>query len=128
MRPNRTHAGRDAALSHREAQSLFGALADEELAPPAQRELETHLEDCTDCRAGWQAYSATVLRVRRVERERAPPALSSLIMRRVRKQRSARLRAAAHHHLLTTYRVPIEAAIPMLIGALVAAFLVFAAP
>ena len=128
MRPNNTHAARDAALSHREAQRLFGALADDELAPPAQHELETHLEGCTDCRAGWQAYSATVLRVRRVERERAPPALSTLIMRRVRKRRSSALRAAAHHHLITTYRVPIEAVIPLLIGALVAAFLVFSAP
>jgi hypothetical protein len=111
-------------LSHREARSLFFARAEEELGAEDQRRLAQHLEGCGDCQAGWQRYSATVLSLRRVERERAPPSLSTVVLTRVRRRRRE---PRAVHHVYMAHRVPIEAAVPLLLGVAVAAFLVLAA-
>ncbi len=113
-------------LSHREARALFLALADDELPAPKAQAVRTHLDGCDDCRKGWEGYERTVQRLKDVEREKAPPALASQVMNRVRRQRRFGLRAlhTAHAH----YRVPVEILIPLLLGAAVAAFLFMAAP
>ncbi len=113
-------------LSHREAQRLFFAFADDELASEEKTRLTLHLEDCDRCREGWDRYARTVERVRGVDREKAPAALASLIARRARRRRPFGLRAMQLAH--AQYRVPVEAVIPLLLGVAVAALLVLMAP
>lgn len=113
-------------LSHREAKALFLALADEELPPPEAQAVKTHLDGCDDCRAGWERYERTVQRLRGVEREKAPPALASVVMTRVRRRRKFGLKGLHTSHSL--YRLPVEILIPLLLAAAVAAFFLLASP
>lgn len=112
-------------LSHREAKSLFFALADEELPAPQAQAVRTHLDGCDECRAGWDKYARTVQRVRKVEREKAPPAMASLVMNRVKRERRFGLRKLHLAHI--NHRLPVEILIPVLLAAAVAAFLVMSA-
>ena len=116
----------EAQLSHREAKSLFLAALDDDLAEREERKLRAHLDQCQDCRSGWDRYARVVKKVQRVERERAPKSLATMIMRRVRRRRIFGSRGM--HLAYSNYRVPVEAIIPVLIGVLVAAFLVMMAP
>ncbi len=113
-------------LSHREAKSLFFALADEELPTPQAQAVRSHLDGCDECREGWDRYARTVQRVRKVEREKAPPVMASLVLQRVKRERRFGLRKLhlAHMH----HRFPVEVLIPLLLAAAVAAFLVMSAP
>ncbi|WP_224370863.1 anti-sigma factor family protein [Hyalangium versicolor] len=112
-------------LNHREARALFFALADEELPEPQAKAVRTHLDGCDECRAGWDRYAKTVQRVRKVERETAPPMMASLVMNRVKRERRFGLRKL---HLAHVYhRFPVEILIPLLLAAAVAAFLVMSA-
>ncbi|MCP3101411.1 zf-HC2 domain-containing protein [Myxococcus sp. K15C18031901] len=113
-------------MSHREAKASFLALADEALPAPQAQAVRTHLDGCDECRHGWEGYSRTVRRLQSVEREKAPAALASLVMTRVRRQRRFGLKGLhlAHMH----QRFPVEILIPLLLAAAVAAFLVMAAP
>ena len=115
----------DTGLTHRAARKLFVDLADQALDMAEQRRLEAHLEACADCAAGWQRYSATVQALRGVQRERAPVSLATTVMRRVRRNRHRGLRLP--HPLMLAHRVPMEAAIPLLLGVAIAAFLILAA-
>jgi predicted anti-sigma-YlaC factor YlaD len=115
-----------AQLSHKEAKGLFLAALDEDLAERDELRLREHLGECGDCRTGWERYAKTVNRLQKVEREKAPKALSTIIMRRVRRRRIFGHRGMNLAHM--NYRVPVEAIIPVLLGVLVAAFLVLAAP
>lgn len=116
----------DPRMNHREARALFLELADDELPAPKAQAVRTHLDGCDDCRKGWEGYTYTLQRLKGVEREKAPPALASLVMNRVRRQRRFGLRGLHTTHM--HYRVPVEILIPLLIGAAVAAFLFMAAP
>ena len=40
-------------LDHREAKALFLALADQELPPPQEQAVRSHLDGCEECRQGW---------------------------------------------------------------------------
>lgn len=113
-------------LDHREAQARFLALADEELPAPEAEAVRAHLDGCEPCRAGWQRYARTVRRLRGVPREKAPPALASVVMTRVRRRRKIGLKGLYHAH--AQHRFPVEVLIPLLLAAAVAAFLVMAAP
>jgi anti-sigma factor RsiW len=110
-----------AQLSHRETKALFIALADEELPAEKAEAVRTHLDGCGECQQGWQRYSSTVLRLRGVEKEKAPPALASRVMTRVKRQRRFGLKGLhlAHAH----YRLPVEILIPLLLVAALAVFL-----
>ncbi|MCY1041351.1 zf-HC2 domain-containing protein [Corallococcus sp. bb12-1] len=108
-------------LDHREARALFLALADEELPAPQAQAVQSHLDDCVECRQGWDRYARTVQRVRTVEREKAPPALASLVVGRVRRQRRFGLRGLYLAH--ANHRFPVEVLIPLLLAAAVGAFL-----
>jgi len=115
----------DAQLNHREAKALFFALADEELPEPQAMAVRSHLDGCDECRAGWDRYAQTVQRVRKVEREKAPPLMASMVLNRVKRERRFGLRKL---HLAQNYhRVPVEVLIPLLLAAAVAAFLVLSA-
>lgn len=115
----------EAQLSHREAKGLFLAALDDELAEREELRLRAHLDHCDDCRSGWDRYARVVKRVQKVERERAPRSLASIIIRRVRRRRIFGHRAMAMAY--ANYRVPVEAIIPVLMGVAVAAFLVMMA-
>lgn len=115
----------DPHLNHREAKALFFALADDELPAPQAQAVRTHLDGCDECRQGWEGYSRTVRRLQGVEREKAPPALASLVMTRVRRQRRFGLKGLHMAHM--QHRFPVEILIPLLLAAAVAAFLVMAA-
>lgn len=112
-------------MSHREAKDLFFALADEELPAPKAQAVRSHLDGCDECRAGWDRYARTVQRVRTVEREKAPPAMASMVMNRLKRERRFGLRKLhlAHMH----HRFPVEVLIPILLAAAVAAFLIMSA-
>jgi predicted anti-sigma-YlaC factor YlaD len=112
-------------LNHREARDLFLALADEELPEPQAKAVRSHLDGCEECRAGWDRYARTVQRVRKVEREKAPPVMASLVLNRVKRERRFGLRKLHWAH--THYRFPVEVLIPLLLAAAVAAFLVLSA-
>jgi predicted anti-sigma-YlaC factor YlaD len=112
-------------LSHREAQSLFGAFVDEELGARQERSLKAHLDDCLECRTGWERYARVVNGARTLDKERAPAGLASMILRRVRRRRiGARSLAMAQ----ASFRIPAEMIIPVVIAAAVAALLFFMAP
>ncbi|MBI3184935.1 MAG: zf-HC2 domain-containing protein [Myxococcales bacterium] len=113
-------------LSHSEARGLFLAALDDELPDREGERLRAHLDGCADCRTGWERYHRTAELLGRVERERVPPALATLIMRRVRRRRLFGQRGLFQAQVY--YRVPVEAIIPVLLGVLVAAFLVLIAP
>jgi predicted anti-sigma-YlaC factor YlaD len=112
-------------LSHEEARRLFGARVDEELPRREEEKLCAHLDACVDCRAGWERYARAVTVVRRARREKAPPGLARTILRRVRRRRIDGLRGVHRAHL--DYRVPVEAAIPVLVGIAVAVLLMLLA-
>ncbi|MFL5321792.1 MAG: anti-sigma factor family protein, partial [Myxococcaceae bacterium] len=98
---------------------------DDELQSPEAERLRLHLDGCQDCRAGWQSYEKTVKSLRRTTREKAPPHLSSQIMRRVRRERLFGWRGTLRAH--NVHRVPIESIIPVLLGVAVAVWLMFVA-
>jgi len=112
-------------LNHREARDLFLALADEELPEPQAKAVRSHLDGCEECRAGWDRYARTVQLVRKVEREKAPPMMASLVLNRVKRERRFGLRKLHWAH--THHRFPVEVLIPLLLAAAVAAFLVMSA-
>jgi anti-sigma factor RsiW len=113
-------------LNHQEARDLFLALADEELPEARARAVRSHLDECAECREGWDRYTKAVQRVRKVEREKAPPVMASLVLNRVKRERRFGLRKL---HLAHNYhRFPVEVLIPLLLAAAVAAFLVMSAP
>ncbi len=114
-----------AQLSHRETQELFLAFADDELPAEKAQAVRTHLDGCGDCQTGWQRYERTVLRLRKVEREKAPPALASRVMTQVKRQRRFGLKRL--HLMHAQHRFPVEVLIPLLLAAAVAAFLVMSA-
>ncbi|HEX8438613.1 anti-sigma factor family protein [Archangium sp.] len=115
-----------AQLSHRETKALFIALADEELPAEKADAVRSHLDGCGECQRGWQSYSSTVLRLRKVDKQKAPPALASMVMTRVKRQRRFGLKKL--HMMHAQYRLPVEILIPLLIAAAVGAFLIMSAP
>lgn len=108
-------------ISHTQAKALFPALIDEELGRREETELRAHLDTCVECRQGWDRYERAVSLVRKVDRERAPASLASVILRRVRRRKSHLFRRA--QALQLAYRVPVEVIVPILVAAMVAALL-----
>jgi anti-sigma factor RsiW len=109
-----------AQLDHRQTRALFLALADEELPGEKAQAVRQHLDGCGECQRGWRQYARTVQRLRGVERQKAPPALASVVMTRVKRQRRFGLKGL--HTLHAHYRFPVEVLIPMLLAAAVAVF------
>ena len=115
----------NAELSHKEARKLFFQYADDELVASEKERLRLHLDGCADCRAGWDRYTRTVKSLRGTTKEKAPPHLSTQIMRRVRQQRRFGFRRTLD--MQNAYRMPVETIIPVLLGVAVAAWLMIAA-
>jgi anti-sigma factor RsiW len=108
---------------HQEYRSMFPALVDDELDGDLVTNLRAHLEICDECRSGWKRYERAVALVRQVPREKAPEALTAVIMRRIRRRKSAMLRR--EHVLALAYRTPYGVVIPIILAAAVAALLLF---
>jgi len=111
-------------LTHREAKSLFGAFVDEDLEPPRELSLKAHLDDCDECRTGWEKYARVVKSTRTLDRQKAPAGLASIIMRRVRRRRMS---ARAFQLTMAHSAIPAEIVIPVVLAAAVAALLFIAA-
>ena len=106
-------------LNHTDAAGLFGPLVDEELSVGDSERLRAHLDGCGPCQQQWTRYSRTVLRVRSVERERAPASLASQLARRMRRG-SFRARSLRSHW---NHQVPAEGTILLVLAAGAAAVL-----
>jgi len=108
-------------LNSAEVERLFVGALDGALPDGDEAELKTRLDDDPELKAQFAQYERAVKLLRGQPREKAPEALSSLILRRTRRRRGA-LRSAAHAQL--HYRVPAEVLIPLLIAVLVALFMI----
>jgi anti-sigma factor RsiW len=113
-----------AELSHRTAKRLFAPLVDDELGAEEAQTVRAHLDRCADCRRSWQTYEQTVLRVRALERERAPDGLATAILQRTRRKK---LSARKLHLLYVQHRVPVEGIVVILLAASIAALIAFVA-
>jgi len=111
------------STTHQQYRSMFPALVDEELDGDLVTNLRAHLEICAECRNGWKRYERAVTLVRNVPREKAPAALSTVILRRIRRRKSAERRK--EHVLALAYRTPYSVAIPIILALAIAAFLFF---
>ena len=108
---------------HQEVRSMFPALVDDELDGDLVSNLRAHLEVCDECRSGWKRYERAVSLVRKVPREKAPQALTAVILRRIRRRKSADRRR--EHVLALAFRTPYGVVIPVVLAAAVAALLFF---
>ena len=111
------------STTHQQVRSMFPALVDEELDGDLVRNLRAHLEICAECRNGWKRYERAVSLVRNVPREKPPAALTAVILRRIRRRKSAERRK--EHVLALAYRTPYAVVLPVILAAAVAAFLIF---
>jgi hypothetical protein len=108
-----------------ELDELFVGAADEELPDQEMARLKDELEKSPELKANFDKYMRAVKLLKSDQQEKAPPALASLVMRRVRRRRLFGQRGLHTMHM--NYRVPVEVLIPILIGVLVAAYFIFAA-
>jgi len=111
-------------LSQAELERLFVGAADEQLADRDEAELNAALERSPELQAQFDKYKNAISLLKDAPKEKAPPALASMILRRARRRRFGARNTATLH---AQYRVPVEVLIPILVGVLVAAFLFFAA-
>lgn len=108
-----------------ELEELFVAAADETLPDRDADRLKAELDGSPELKASFDKYQRAVKLLKGAPREKAPDAMASMIMRRVRRRRLFGQRGLHTVHM--QYRVPVEVLIPILIGVLVAAFLIMSA-
>ncbi len=113
-------------LSKAELERLFVDAADEALNSRDAGQLDAELDADPVLKARFSKYQGALKRLRTAPREKAPEGLASVILRRVRRRRVWGNRDLHTFH--ANYRVPVEVLVPILVGVLVAAFLIFAAP
>ncbi len=111
-------------LSKAEVEKLFAGAVDEQLADRDAVRLKAELESDAELKAKYERYARAVKLLRAQPKEKAPPALASMVLRRVRRRRGLARRLQLH----TDYRVPVEVVIPLLLAAMVALFLLLASP
>ena len=108
-------------LGHTEARDLFSAYVDEDLPEPDEERLLQHLDGCRECHQGLERFEDTIAQVRGLPRNELPAAFSRQVMRRV-KHRNRRQRELAAV-MVGPLRVPVEAALPIMLAAAVAVVL-----
>ncbi|MBK7858263.1 MAG: hypothetical protein IPJ65_06505 [Archangiaceae bacterium] len=114
------------ALKSNEVEELFAGAADGALSSSDDARLKRALAEDPELKARFDRYLKTLSLLRGAPKEKAPPALASVIMRRVRRRRGLERRNTALQQAM--YRVPVEVIIPLLLGVMVAALLFFSAP
>ena len=113
-------------LSKSELDRLFAGAVDEALADRDEVLFKAQLDASVELRGKFESYQRAVSLLKKAPKEKAPAAMSSLIMRRVKRRRNFDRRATLMAQAQSL--VPAQVLIPILIGVMVAAFLVFAAP
>ena len=113
-------------LSKGEVERLFVAAADDALADRDAARLRAELDGDAELKGRFEKYNHAIALLKKAPKEKAPAALASVIMRRVRRRRLWGRNSLHTFHM--QYRVPVEVIVPILLGVMVAAFLFFAAP
>ena len=111
-------------LNTAEVERLFIGAVDDSLESGDAELFQQVLKGDAALQARYERYQLTVKSLKALPREKAPPMLASMIMRRTKRRRSM-LRHLAEHEALN--RFPVEVIIPLLLAAVVALFLLVAA-
>jgi anti-sigma factor RsiW len=111
-------------LKAADIEELFTGAADGALADSDQVRLREELDADPELKARFEKYQKAIGLLKGAPKEKAPVALASTIMRRVRRRRVFDRRNMQWQHAM--YRVPVEVVIPLLLAAMVAALLFFA--
>ena len=111
-------------LSKTEVEHLFTGAIDGALAEKEASEFDAELAANPELKAQFAKYQRAISMLRETPREKAPQALSSLILRRTRRRRTFanRTRDIQNAHF------PAEVVVPMIIAALVAMFMLLSSP
>ena len=110
------------AIPKAELEELFVAAVDETLPERDAARLEAELGESAELKSSFDKYARAVKLLKQAPREKAPVAMASMVMRRVRRRRLFGQRGL--HTTYMQYRVPVEVLIPILVGVLVAAFII----
>lgn len=113
-------------LTKADIEKLFVGALDGALADKDEAQLKSGLDESPELKLKFEKYENAVKLLRGAPKEKAPDALASMILRRVRRRRLFGSRNLHLAHM--QYRVPAEVLVPILLGVAVAAFLIFAAP
>jgi len=113
-------------LSKAELERLFLGAVDKSLGDRDEVVLKASLDAAPELKSRFSKYEKVVSLLKRAPKEKAPEALASMILRRSRRRRVFDRRGLQTAY--AQYRVPAEVLIPILLGVLVAAFLIYAAP
>jgi hypothetical protein len=111
-------------LNKAEVERLFLGAVDGSLEMADEAAFREVLAGDAELKLRFEQYTLAVKTLKELPREKAPAALASMILRRTRRRRSL-LKSLASNE--ATYRVPVEVIIPLLLAAVVAAFLLMAA-
>jgi anti-sigma factor RsiW len=106
--------------SEHEVERLFLGAVDGGLDEVELAGLRASLGEDPELRARFEAYQGAVQRLRSTPRARAPAALAAMVLRRSRRRRFQLRRDDGG----AAFRVPAEVLLPILLGALVALFVV----
>ncbi len=110
-------------LNTAEVERLFIGAVDQVLNEKDAQTFQSLLASDAELKQQFEKYSGAVKALKDMPREKAPPALASMILRRSKRRRSM-FRSMAQHE--AAYRLPVEVIIPLVIAAVVALFLLMA--
>lgn len=111
-------------LTKTEVERLFLGAVDDALPGEDQATFTALLEADADLQARYDTYRRTVRLLQGAPKEKAPDALASVILRRTRRRRFS----LRDRDQTSTWRVPAEVVIPLLLAALVALFMIISSP
>ncbi|MDP3234651.1 MAG: transmembrane transcriptional regulator [Myxococcales bacterium] len=111
-------------LTKAEVERLFLGAVDDALDSSDAESFRQVLAGDAELKVRFEKYTGAVKALKELPREKAPASLASTILRRTKRRRSM-FRSMAEHE--ASYRVPVEVIIPLLLAAVVAAFLLMAA-
>jgi hypothetical protein len=111
-------------LNKAEVERLFLGAVDGALETADEAAFREVLAADAGLKLRFEQYTLAVKTLKELPREKAPAALASMILRRTKRRRSL-LKSLATNE--ATYRVPVEVILPLLLAAVVAAFLLLAA-
>ncbi len=110
-------------LSKNEIERLFVGAIDGALAEADSAQFESELAHDPELQSRFLKYQRAVSTLRNAPKEKAPPGLASLVVRRIRRRRF-QMRSRESQQT----RFPAEVVVPMLIAALVALFMLLSSP
>lgn len=111
-------------LNKAEVERLFLGAVDGSLETGDEAAFREAMAADAELKLRFERYTLAVKTLKEMPREQAPAGLASMILRRTKRRRSL-LKSLATNE--ATYRIPVEVIIPLLLAAVVAAFLLMAA-